>query len=215
MARRSTSKPSRHHEFQNDTLNRENDTESAAIVRSGKPDLGFPPEHHGGRWENHNDDTYIKVTTPAGAAIVGPDRIGARLSPAIINTSRSSASSGRKPGMARHRREPCHPRSPLSRWIHPASTPKGRDAGATDLHRRAEDPRCLPRRRCRARRRRGARRPRHARGEEDQPAPVPNSSRTIDPPRRRQRPGFAWPRPWWQRGRMEGGVVGDRGGDGS
>jgi hypothetical protein len=30
--------------FQNDALKRENDTVGDVIIRSGKPDLGFPPE---------------------------------------------------------------------------------------------------------------------------------------------------------------------------
>ena len=58
----------------------------------GNPDLKFPPEHQGGRQERRNNDTFNKVTTPTGAAIVGPDRIGARLSPADKLASRSAAS---------------------------------------------------------------------------------------------------------------------------
>lgn len=40
---------------------------------SGDQDLGFPPEYLAGKRENHNDDTFDKVTTPAGTAVVSPD----------------------------------------------------------------------------------------------------------------------------------------------
>ena len=57
----------------------------------GHPDLEFPPEHQGGRPERRSNDSFNKVTTPPGAAVVGPDRIGAQLSPADKLPSRSAA----------------------------------------------------------------------------------------------------------------------------
>jgi hypothetical protein len=76
----------RHHVFQNDAPKREERHQRAAIVRSGITRSRVSPGTSGrdGGWTNHSDDAFIKVPTPTGAAVIGPDRVRARLSPAII-----------------------------------------------------------------------------------------------------------------------------------
>jgi hypothetical protein len=81
---------------------RYNHTESVVIVLSRKPRSTVFPETSRQEVEESQNDIFKKITIPVGAAIVGVDLVEARMSPAIINTSRSFVSNIRTLGKARH-----------------------------------------------------------------------------------------------------------------
>ena len=72
----------------------------------GHPDLEFPPEHQGGRLERRSNDSFNKVTTPAGAAVVG-SAIGAQLSPADTLSSKNRRKGTREAGGRQDRNPHC------------------------------------------------------------------------------------------------------------
>jgi hypothetical protein len=84
---------------------------------------------------------------------------------------------------------PCHP---------PRHPPRICRSRAPPQRNAEEQPRC------------GARRPNHARAMEATSRVVPSRERASRPRRRRQRPGYAWPRPLAAAGGGEGGEEGRR-----
>jgi hypothetical protein len=208
----------RHHVFQNDAPKREERHQCAAIVRSGITRSRVSPgtSGRGGGWMNRSDDAFIKVPTPTGAAVIGPDRVRARLSPAIIeNPERPRGDAGlRMPPTVS-----IATRAPSPDWIPPrtaqrAEPPEGSMSSTTPIcARRIGDPRRSSRRRFLdvAMAPRGCATP-EIHGPTRAGAIFKRGRR--NPPRRRQRPGFAWPRPRWQRGgggRRGGGGLGGGG----
>jgi hypothetical protein len=103
----------------NDALKRGNQCRAPNIIRSGSPNLGFPPEQSKSSDENNKENAFTKVASSKDTVIVRHDRCRGSVFTSChftqtcrrLNQHRRSINSGGEEGHL-HRAWDCHPRLP-------------------------------------------------------------------------------------------------------